>query len=352
MVNKNVKNTSEAYIQKERLQQYLYKHAPKKIAKGTVEKVKDLPNKPDYCRIDEGNTSFAIVVWFENDTIYVWSRAENIYMPFDSSSAFADASELETIDWSLFSFEKVENGNSMFYRCKKLKNCAVNLENAKNLSLCFYDCESLEQIIFDKPINQLCTANSMFEKCESLETIDMSSWKCNSLVTTENMFKDCIKLRKAKMFTSWSKEDCYESIHFQDLITAINFMGFKNQKETDEFTYQITHCNPSTTIDWLEKLDKKPGRNIKLMQEPRFTKVTTRSSLMNCASMFENCTNLEELDISNIQFFTAKVSRMLYHCGKLADHEAFIRQIFELKDRSQYKKLEKSIGEHETDLFM
>ena len=345
-------NTSEAFIQKERLQQYFYKHPPKKIERGNVKSAKELIAKPDYCRVDDGTTKCAIVVWYENETISMWTSAEVITMPYDSSSLFAELDELISVEWDMFSFEKVNNANSMFYGCKKLKDCTLSLKNVKNLSLCFCECNSLSEITFLDAPNSVMTANSAFENCTSLLKIDLSSWKCNELLTTEHMFKGCTNLVSAKMFSSWTKDEQLESIHYQDIISAVNFIGFKDSKETNEFSYQVAHSNPRITLDWLENLDKKPKRKAKLLVEPRCTKMLTKCSLVNCSSMFAECTNLQEVDIYNIEFFNANVTKMFEHCTHLQGTEKLIEHIFTKKDRSQYKKTDRMFDEHWSALIL
>lgn len=346
MIENVEKNTSEAFISKERLQQYFFKNPPKNLERGTVKTVKELISKPNYCRVDDGTADCAIVLWSENGTTYMWSSAKIISAPYDSSSLFAELNELVSVDWNMISFEKVSNANSMFYGCRQLRNCSINMKNVKNLSLCFCDCNSLENIEFLEAPESLMTANSAFENCTSLLQIDLSNWKCNELLTTENMFRGCTNLVSAKMFSSWREEEQLENIHYQDIISAVNFIGFKDSKETDEFAYQVSHSNPRITLEWLENLDKKPKRKTKLLIEPRCTKILTKSSLVNCSSMFAECANLRTVDIFNIEFFNANVTKMFDNCEDIQEFEKIIEHIFAKKDRSQYKKLEKTFEEH------
>ena len=156
------------------------------------------------------------------------------------------------------------------------------------------------------------------------------------------MFQDCTSLQTAILFSSCA--DSLKGKHFVDLILAVNYNAFRNQKEIDEFNYQATHCNLLTAIEWLKKMDSNPKRKTKFLAEPRF-------SIVTAVEMFSGCISLEKTDLNGSQFASANVARMFSGCTKLSDKDLLMSEIFSVKNRAVPKITDVEIEKNYTILF-
>ena len=118
--------------------------------------------------------------------------------------------------------------------------------------------DGLQNIDFSK----IRFAASMFGQCESLESIDLSSYEMPALEHAESMFMNCFKLKSVKLFK-----------------TSSNLRFVQNM---------FNHCNSLTSID--------------------LTPLVT-SGVESMSSMFEWCINLTSLDLS--KFDTSSMTSMM-----------------------------------------
>ena len=96
---------------------------------------------------------------------------------------------------------KVERMDYMFYGCDSLTYLDIsnfNLENLKYSTQMFAYCINLTEIKFNDytSTKNLETMESMFEKCESLKTINTQIFKENKIRNLNDVFKDCTSLRE------------------------------------------------------------------------------------------------------------------------------------------------------------
>lgn len=345
--------TSNTYstINRDRLANYLWKAQPSEIRKDSVSEKRDLKSRPHCYRVDDGKTEYTTVVWFDERTMFVWSDAANVVLPEDSSNLFASCMNLESIETSMFSFAEIRKASGMFYGCTKLKTLDIaGMKNVECLDLAFSLCSLLETLKFhDCDMNSLRTAESMCDGCTSLKEIDMHEWICDSLLNVSHMFQGCTSLQTAVLFSSCA--DSLKGKHFVDLILAVNYNAFRNQKEIDEFNYQATHCNLLTAIEWLKKMDSNPKRKTKFLAEPRFSRIMVNASIVTAVDMFNGCTSLEKTDLNGSQFASANVARMFSGCTKLSDKDLLMSEIFSVKNRAVSKITDVEIEKNYTILF-
>ena len=88
----------------------------------------------------------------------------------------------------------------MFFYCKSLTYLdlsSFNLENLKNSDGMFASCINLTEIIFNnnKLTKNLESMEGMFERCESLETINTKVFRQNKLRNLNNVFSFCTSLK-------------------------------------------------------------------------------------------------------------------------------------------------------------
>lgn len=119
---------------------------------------------------------------------------------------FADIG-MERIDISKWDTGKVKTMSDMFGNSKNLTYVDMgnlNLSSIINFQNMFYNCSSLECVNLENI--RLRTANlnrgesfkmnMMFMGCTSLEELDLSSWDTNKVTDMQQMFCDCINLKK------------------------------------------------------------------------------------------------------------------------------------------------------------
>ena len=143
--------------------------------------------------------------------------------------------------------------------------------------------DGLQNIDFSK----IRFAASMFGQCESLESIDLSSYEMPALEHAESMFMNCFKLKSVKLFK-----------------TSSNLRFVQNM---------FNHCNSLTSID-LTPLVTSGVESMSYMFEWCINLTSLDLSKFNTSSMtsmmgaFSYCYSLEHLDLSS--FNTSKVTMM------------------------------------------
>ena len=140
---------------------------------------------------------------------------------------FADCHNLKTVSFEGSSISNVSSLNSMFKNCRSLKNVnflGVDLSQVVSAENMYENCESL-QLVTDNLVNfpnltnstkmfkgcskligvyisenntlsNLQNATGMFESCTRLTVVNLTNLKNQSALITNNMFKNCVGLRK------------------------------------------------------------------------------------------------------------------------------------------------------------
>ena len=108
---------------------------------------------------------------------------------FDNSNESADDDKDMT---------NTSSADSMFDGCSQLKT--INSKHWRfgilnNASCMFRGCEALESLDTSKwNLSFLSNASEMFSGCSKVKKLDVSNWDTSSLETANNMFRGCIKL--------------------------------------------------------------------------------------------------------------------------------------------------------------
>ena len=155
---------------------------------------------------------------------------------------FGSCSSLETINFGdNFDTRNVISMNFMFQRCSSLKTInfgnKFDTRNVIYMKEMFKDCTSLETLnLSNFNTTALTYADSMFENCENLVSIDQK-FTSESLISTNSMFKNCKKLKK------------------------IDLSGIVGQ-DLKSVSGMFTNCNSLTSIDLrnleAEKIEFRP----------------------------------------------------------------------------------------------
>ena len=129
--------------------------------------------------LSEDYSKTEIVAWCDGNTIWYYAAGytdiedNKIPLYFDSSAMFLGCSKLIKIDLSKFDTSDVGIMENMFSCCSSLKEIVgLNMFNTSNV----------------------VTTQLMFFGCESLETLDLSSFDLNAVKDLDGMFFGCVEL--------------------------------------------------------------------------------------------------------------------------------------------------------------
>ena len=127
----------------------------------------------------------------------------NIQKVEDMSFMFHQCFSLSSIKFpSSFSKNNLKNICYLFAKCYKLTKADLSnlmTENAKDMSFMFDDCVNLETLLIDpdkfitKKVTSMC---NMFENCNKLKSIDLTSFDAGNVNFANSMFKECHQLEE------------------------------------------------------------------------------------------------------------------------------------------------------------
>lgn len=234
---------------------------------------------------------------------------------FDES--FKDARPTTCVSWFLW-FEalttiehldylntsEVEYMNSMFTKCTSLETLdlsSFNTEKVTNMSEMFVGSTNLRTINLPKGFigSNVTDLNGMFRGCASLTELDLSGSNAEKVKDMCKMFYDCFAL------------------------SNLNLSGFKTGSLTD-MRYLFSSCQSLESLD----LSGFNTENVTSM-ESMFSQCSSLRSLdlssfntskvIDMHLMFYKCTNLESIDLSSFDTENLqRMARMFYSCTKLA----------------------------------
>jgi len=216
-------------------------------------------------RVDDETTDKEIWCYIDdNDICYLWSDAETIYLPENSSYFFArssnnydldltwlDASKVEnvqmfahysyfkTIDISGWDTSKITNMSYMFCgefndikgieeidtsqvtdmefmfgftKMESLDLSNFNTSNVENMCYMFYGNYDLKELdVSSFNTTKLITAESMFNDLNEITTLDLTSFSTPNLTNTKSMFSHCNNLEHIYVSESWDMSNVTES---------------------------------------------------------------------------------------------------------------------------------------------
>ena len=187
----------------------------------------------------------------------------------------------------------IKDMNSFFEKCSNIYSIDVsNLDSSKvnDMGFMFAGCCKLKEIegINRLNTNQVTNMGEMFNECNELEYLDLSSLNTSNVIDMGYMFYNCNKLKANK----------------------------RNNGSINEFEcFDLSNFNTSNVTD----MDFMFGRCNKLKQIKGINKFNT-IKVINMKGMFGGCQELEYLDLSN--FNTSNVTDMALmfnKCHKLKE---------------------------------
>ena len=179
------------------------------------------------------------------------SKATSMDHMFMNSISLASINGIENLDVS-----NVYDANSMFNTCPSLLTLDLSGWNTSTIASAtgmFQNCSGLTSLnVSGWDTHNLTSLDSMFASC-GIQTLDLSSWDVSNVINMYYLFADCYNL------------------------TTVNLSGW-NTSKVENMGYMFNGCNGLTSLD-LSNWD--------------MTNVT------NTLNMFANCTSLHTIRLDN-----------------------------------------------------
>lgn len=205
--------------------------------------------------------------------------------PKDCSLWFSGFKGLTTITHlEYLNTSQVTNMQYMFQDCESLEALDLstfNTENVTSMYAMFNSCKSLKSLNLSSfNTSKVTLMGYMFSYCESLTALDLSSFNTENISDYEYMFKCCTSLTTLDLSSFNSKEILNTSCMFTGCIAlkTIDLSSFDTSKTTD-MTSMFLACSDLETI--------------------YASSAFTTENVTNDSFMFSNCTKLKNFDMSD-----------------------------------------------------
>ncbi|MBR4215810.1 MAG: BspA family leucine-rich repeat surface protein [Bacteroidales bacterium] len=278
-------------------------------------------NKPDGAfemrtSKDDGWTSVAseiIKVVFDN------SFAD--YRPTSCEYWFFNCSNLTKIEGiKNLNTEDVTSIRSMFNRCEKLESIdlsSFNTKNVTNMRYTFYGCNNLKALDLSKfNTEKVTNMKSMFCYCNNLKTLDLSSFNTKNVTDMCFMLDSCVNLKTVDLssFNTKNVTDMYDMFAYCYNLSTIDLSNFDTRNVTNMHGV-FYKCTNLKTID-VSGFDTKNVTdmsflfsNCEKLQNIDLSNFDTRN-VTDMKAMFQSCASLQNLDLGC--FNTKNVTDMSY----------------------------------------
>lgn len=198
------------------------------------------------------------------------------------ANMFKSMSDLETLDLSLWDTSYVLDIHSLFHYCKHLKSVkGLNTWDTcefTNMASVFSDCKELETLdLTGWKVDRVVTFDYMFKGCVSLKEIKgIECWCITELTSASDMFYDCVSLKELKL--DWGKASQLKSMNnFFEECSSLESAEI-NMSETnnlENINSLFSGCNNLKSITGLDTWDV--------------------SKVSDATNLFAGCTNLDEV---------------------------------------------------------
>ena len=251
--------------------------------------------------IDETDTSTSTTTTKTLYNLYIVSEAP-IFAPANCNKLFS-FSKIENgkIVFNLlqinfnnnFNTSKVTDMSSMFQRCSSLTSLDLsgfNTSKVTNMAAMFYDSKFVSIDLNNFNTSNVTKMSSMFQRCSSLTSLDLSSFDTSNVTDMSGMFEGCSSLTSLDLsdFNTSNVTNMYEMFFYCISLHTLKITSF-NTSNVTKMSSMFHSCSSLTSLD--------------------LSNFNT-SNVTNMSSMFYGCKSLADLDLSN--FNTSKVTDMRY----------------------------------------
>lgn len=169
---------------------------------------------------------------------------------------FADLKKLVEIKFGInFDTSNVDDMCDMFSFCESIKSLdlsSFNTSNVKTMQGMFRDCSKLNKIIFGIDFNASNVTNmsGMFFNCKSLKSLDLSTFNASRVLDMSSMFYDCKALETLDMssFTSNLVQNMEYMFGFCECLKSINMVNISYSLEHINAKNMFFMCNALSSV--------------------------------------------------------------------------------------------------------
>lgn len=164
---------------------------------------------------------------FETITKIVFdTNGKKIVPENDLSVMFSDWYDLEEI----IGIEFLDTSNvitmaSMFQNCESLRKIDLSTfdtSKVENMYSMFYGCESLEELnISNWNTKNVTNMYDLFNGCSKIKTLDLSHFNTENVTNMESIFQDCEKLNKLNI-SNWNTTNVVDNVNMFYQCSALN----------------------------------------------------------------------------------------------------------------------------------
>ena len=214
---------------------------------------------------------------------------------------FEGLTKIEHLDY--LNTSEVENMGSMFSKCTSLETLdlsSFNTENVTNMFEMFEGSTNLRTINLPKGFigSNVTDLNGMFRGCASLTELDLSGSNAEKVKNMGSMFYGCVALSNLNLsgFKTGSVTDMPYLFSSCQSLESLDLSGFNTENVTS-MVAMFSQCSSLRSLDLSSfNTSKVIGMNL----------------------MFYNCTNLESIDLSSFDTENLQqMPHMFYSCTKL-----------------------------------
>lgn len=233
--------------------------------------------------------------WRHNDNLGYKGLAKIKTVVFDPS--FKDA-RLEDCSWWFSGFMGLTTITHLEY---------LNTSQVTNMQCMFQNCESLEALDLSTFNTENVTSMyGMFDSCKSLKSLNLSSFNTSKVKQMGYMFKNCESLTALDLsrFNTENVKDYEYMFHSCKSLTALDLSSF-NSKEILNTSCMFTGCIALKTLD-LSSFDTSKTTDMPSMfsgcsalETIYASSAFTTENVTNDFSMFSNCRKLKNFDLFN-----------------------------------------------------
>ena len=253
--------------------------------------------------------------------------ASKVYTGIESSSYTSSTQPWKDYRSSIKTVEVVDDGIMpsscayWFYGCSKMTNADVkklDVSKANKLTSVFEMCSSLSSIegLSGWNVSSATDVVQMFAFCSKLTSVgDLSNWDVSNVVKANGMFAFCSKLTSVGDLSNWdvSNVDTATMIFFK--CSSIKTFGDLSRWNTSNMIYMqemFECCSSLTSLGDLSGWDTSKAKTIRLMFDGctsltslegigkwNTSNVEDSNGYAHMAGVFEDCSNITKLDLSN-----------------------------------------------------
>lgn len=231
---------------------------------------------------------------------------------------FEGLTKIEHLDY--LNTSEVENMGSMFSKCTSLETLdlsSFNTEKVTNMFEMFVGSTNLRTINLPKGFigSNVTDLNGMFSGCASLTELDLSGSNAEKVKDMGNMFNGCVALSNLNLsgFKTGSLTDMRYLFSLCQSLESLDLSGF-NTENVSSMVSMFSQCSSLRSLDLSSfNTSKVIDMNLMFYMCTNLESIDLSSfdteNLQKMANMFYSCTKLETLDLSS--FATPNMTSML-----------------------------------------